>query len=109
MLSDAKLPKSLWAEVMRTAVDLINISHSTPVDGTVPERVWSRKDVSCKHLRVFSCKTYVHIPKDKRSKLDDKAKECILFGCGHEEFGYRLWDPETIKLIRSIDVVFLED
>ena len=36
MLSDAKLPKSLWAEVMRTAVDLINIFHSTPLDGNVP-------------------------------------------------------------------------
>ena len=30
-------------------------------------------------------------------------------GYGHEEFGYRLWDPMTKKIVRSRDVVFLED
>ena len=28
---------------------------------------------------------------------------------GHEEFGYRLWDPMSRKIVRSRDVVFLED
>ena len=30
-------------------------------------------------------------------------------GYGHEEFGYRLYLPEEKKVIRSRDVVFLED
>lgn len=33
---------------------------------------------------------FVHVPKEQRSKLDDKAS----WGYGDEEFGYRLWDPE---------------
>ena len=45
MLSDAKLPKSFWAEAMRTAVDLINLSSLAPLEGDVPERVWTGKDV----------------------------------------------------------------
>lgn len=94
---------------MRTAVDLINLSPSVLLDGDVLERVWTGKDVSYKHLRVFGCRAYVHIPKDERSKLDDKAKECIFLCYGHEEFGYRLWDQVARKLIRSRDVVFLED
>ena len=57
---------------------------------------------------MFGCRAYVHIPKDDRSKLDDKAKECIFLGYGHEKFGYRLCDPVSRKLIRSRDV-FLED
>ena len=92
MFYDAKLPKSFWAEAMRTTVDLINFSPSAPLDGDVPKRVWIGKNVSYKHLRVFGCRVYVHIPKDKRSKLDDKAKECIFLGYGHEEFGNRLWN-----------------
>ena len=32
MLFDDKLPKSLWAEAMRTAINLINISLSAPLD-----------------------------------------------------------------------------
>ena len=109
MLSHAKLPKSFWGEAMRTAVDLINLSPSVPLNGDVPERVWRGKDVSYDHLRVFGCRAFVHIPKDERSKLDDKAKPCIFLGYGHEEFGYRLWDPLNKKIIRSRDVVFLED
>ncbi|KAG6432866.1 hypothetical protein SASPL_104454 [Salvia splendens] len=52
---------------------------------------------------------FVHIPKDERSKLDDKTKPCIFLGYAHEEFDYRLWDPINRKIIRSRDVVFLED
>ena len=109
MLSHAKLPKSFWGEAMRTTVDLINLSPSVPLQGDVPERVWRGKDISYNHLRVFGCKAFVHIPKDERSKLDNKAKACIFLGYGHEEFGYRLWDPVNKKIIRSRDVVFLED
>nr|AAR96002.1 retrotransposon-like protein [Musa acuminata] len=80
-----------------------------PLKGDVQERVWRGKDISYNHLRVFGCKAFVHIPKDERSKLDNKAKACIFLGYGHEEFGYRLWDPVNKKIIRSRDVVFLED
>ena len=58
---------------------------------------------------MFSCRTFVHIPKDERLKLDVKAKPCIFLWYGHEEFGYRLWDPMSRKIFRSGDVVFLED
>ena len=65
---------------MHIVADLINLSPSAPLDVNVPERVWTEKDVSYKHLRVFGCRAYVHIRKDKKSKLDDKAKECIFLG-----------------------------
>ena len=64
MLFYANLPKSFWKEVMRATIDLINLSLSAPLDGDVPEKVWTGKYVSYKHLRVFYCKVYVHIPKD---------------------------------------------
>lgn len=98
LLSHAKLPKSFWGEAMRTAVDLINLSPSVPLKGDVPEKVWMRKDVSYDHLRVFGCRAFVHIPKDERSKLDDKSKQCIFLGYAHGEFGYRLWDPIDKKI-----------
>ena len=95
-------------EAMRTMVDLINLSSSAPLDDDVPERVWIGKDVSYKHLTMFGCRTYIHIPKDEISKLDYKFKPCIFLEYSHEEFGYRLYDPKE-KVIRSKDVVFLED
>ena len=109
MLSHSKLPKSFWGEAMRTSIDLINLSPLVPLKGDVPKRVWTWKDVSFDHLRVFGCKAFVHIPKDERSKLDVKAKPCILLGYGYEEFRHGLWDPLSKKIVRSRDVVFLED
>ena len=78
MLSHSKLFKSFWGEAMRTSIDLINLSPSVPLKGDILERVWTGKDVSYDNLRVFGCKTFVHIPKDERSKLDVKAKPCIF-------------------------------
>ena len=55
MLSHAKLPRSFWAEAMRTAVDLINLSPSAPLLGDVPQRVWIGKNATYDHLKVFGC------------------------------------------------------
>ena len=109
MLSHSKLSKSFWEEAIRTSIDLINLSPSVPLKGDVLERVWTGKNVSYDHLRVFGCKAFVHIPKDERSKLDVKAKPCIFLGYGHEEFGYKVWDPLSKLIVISRNVVFLED
>ena len=109
MLSHAKLSKSFWAEALVTAVYLINLSPSNPLDGDVPQKVWTGKDVSYKHLRVFGCRAFVHIPRDERSKLDKKTKQCIFLGYSEDALGYKLWDPVDRKVLRSRDVVFFED
>jgi hypothetical protein len=93
MLKMAKLPKHFWGEAVRTACYLINMSPSVPLKFEIPERVWSKKNVSYSHLRVFGCKAYVHIPKEQRSKLDDKETPCIFLGYGNEEFRYILMGP----------------
>lgn len=74
ILSHAKLPKSFWGEAVSTIVDIINLSPSVPLDGDIPEEVWSGKKVFYNHLKVFGCRAFVHIPKDERAKLDSKTK-----------------------------------
>ncbi|GKA50088.1 putative RNA-directed DNA polymerase [Tanacetum coccineum] len=46
--------------------------------------------------------TFVHIPKDERSKLESKSRQCVFIG-------YKLYDPIEKKVIRSRDVDFMED
>ena len=92
-----------------TACYLINRSPSVPLDFDIPERVWTGKDVSYSHLKVFRCKAFVHVPKEQRSKLDSKSTHCIFVGYEDAEFGYKLWDPKEKKMIRSQDVVFYEN
>ena len=109
MLSEAKLPRHFWGEALYAAVHVINLSPSVPLDSDVPNRVLFGKDVFYDHLRVFGCNAYVHIPKDERSKLDSKTRECIFVGYGEDQFGYRFYDPIEKKLVRSRDVVFAEE
>ena len=104
----AGLPKMFWAEAVNTVAYLINRGPSIPLDGKVPEEVWSEKAVNLSHLRVFGCISYVHIDSAERSKLDAKLNKCVFVGYGGDEFGYRFWDYENWKIIRSRDVIFNE-
>ena len=71
--------------------------------GDDSEKVWSRKEVSYKHLHVFSCRAFAHIHKDDRFKLDGKARQCIFLGYSDEKLSYRIWDLENKKVFRSRD------
>mgnify|MGYP000432718087 CR=1 FL=1 len=109
MLAHAKLSKTFWAEALMTAAYVINQSPSVPLDGDIPQRVWTGKDLSYRQLRVFSCLSYVDVAKDQREKLDLKSRQCIFLGYDDDEFGYRLWNLPQKKVIRSRDIVFMEE
>jgi hypothetical protein len=104
MLSHAKLPSQFWAEALMTAVYVLNLSPCVPLQGDIPQKVWSGKEVSYKNLKVFWCRAFVHVPRDDRSKLDSKTKQCVFLGHPDEQFGYRLWDLVNMKIVRSQDV-----
>ncbi|KAF2294474.1 hypothetical protein GH714_011725 [Hevea brasiliensis] len=74
-----------------------------------PEKVWSRKNVSYGHLWVFGFKAFVHVPKDERSKLDVKTRQCAFIGYGQHQFGNRFYDSIQKKLVRSCDARFVEN
>ncbi|RDX90136.1 hypothetical protein CR513_28032, partial [Mucuna pruriens] len=51
--------------------------------------------------RQLGKKTFLHVPKDERSKLDMKTRQCIFIGYDYDEYGYRLYDSVEKKLVRS--------
>ena len=104
----ARLPKIFWADAVSTATYLINQKPSVPMEFKLPKEVWSGKEVKSSHLKVFGCVSYVHINFDARSKLDAKSKICFFIGYGDEKFGYRFWDEQNRKIIRSRNVIFNE-
>ncbi|MCO5591037.1 hypothetical protein L7F22_045013 [Adiantum nelumboides] len=110
MLSHAALPHGFWAEVVSTAVHLINRSPSKILGGRVLEEVWSGKPPSYAHLRVFGCEAYVHIRSELRTKLDPKSCKCIFLGYGEDgEMGYRLWEPAKRKVGKENVVQVITD
>ena len=109
MLSQPALPHTFWAEAVKTAVHIINWSPNIRLGRKVPEEVWTGKPPSYQHLQVFGCVAYVHIRREERTKVEPKSQKCIFLGYGDSgEMGYRLWDLENRKIIRSKDVIFDE-
>ena len=93
---------------MEIACYLVNRSPSSTLEDKTPHEVWTGKKHSLSHLRVFGCDAYVHVPKEKRSKLDNKYKRCIFIRYKDGLKGYKLWNPETRKVVYSRDVMFRE-
>ena len=91
-----------------TSYYLKNQSPTSALVDKTPHEVWSSKKPSIAHLRVFGCDTFMHVPKEKRSKMDNKAKKCIFVGYKDGIKGYKLWILITRKIVYSQNVVFRE-
>ena len=78
MTHDQDLPMHLWAEEVRIVVYVHNIlSHSYFGFKTLEEMyIGNKSEVS--DLKIFGCPLYVHIPKEKRTKLDPSRKNGIF-------------------------------
>jgi len=57
---------------------------------------------------VFGCLAFVHVPKEKRKKLDYRATPGIFVGYSISTTQYFVYDPLAKTLHRSRDVVFRE-
>lgn len=109
MIHAKGLNDNLWAEAVNLAVYVLNRSGTSTVKGKTPYELWRGKPASIEHLRAFGTGVYVHIPKQKRRKLDPKSKKCIFVGFDDNIKGYRVYDPDTRSIEVVRDVKFLSD
>ena len=80
---------------METTYYLVNQSSpSTLIDKTLHE-VWTGKKPFIRHLKFFGCDAYVHVPKEKMSKLDNKVEKCIFIGYKYGMKCYNPWNHVT--------------
>eukprot|EP00253_Pinus_taeda_P006681 PITA_06681 len=84
------------------------MSPSSTLEDNTPQELWTGKKPSLSHLRVFGCDAYVHVRKEKRTKLDSKFEKCMFIGYKDGLKCYKLWNPVTRKVVYSRDVVFRE-
>ena len=104
MLEEKSLPKFYWVEAVRTAVYIQNrIGEKVSAYGLY----FGRKS-NLRHMRVFGNIAYLHVPKEKRRKLDAKAKKCNWVGYSDEQKGYKCYNLRTKQARVTHDVVFDE-
>jgi Reverse transcriptase (RNA-dependent DNA polymerase)/GAG-pre-integrase domain len=104
MLGVANLSKRFWGEALQYAVYVHNRIPTTTKEfwGTPYARLTGRVP-SLEEFRIFGCRAYVHIPRQKRRKLDNRSWHGIFVGIG----GYdtdRVYDPSTskVEIVRNV-------
>ena len=98
-----------WVEAASTAVFLQNRFPTKALEDKTPFEAWYGYKPSLNFLRVFGCVCFSHIPQVKRDKLDKKLEPNIFVGYSSSSKAYKVYQPQTGKLIVSRDVFFNED
>lgn len=113
ILIDTGLPSHLWGEIVMTVSYLLNISPSATLDMNTPYKLWHEETPgshsnNTNFLRAIGCAAYPLLKTDKLTKLSPKSKQCVLVGYELGARAYRLWEPESKKIIVSRNVIFHE-
>ena len=106
MLKSSGLSNSFWVDAISTASYVQNSLPTATLHKKTPYESWHGSKPSVGHSRVFGCLAYVHIPDEKRKKLDDKSKKCIMIRYSLDLKAYRLYDPSAHEIIISRDIIF---
>jgi hypothetical protein len=61
MIHAQGLDLEIWAEAVNTTVYIKNQCPIKTLDLKTPQEAWTSRKLDVSHLRVFGCKTYVHI------------------------------------------------
>ena len=66
------------------------------------------KETYCRSFLDFWVINYAHIPNEKMRKLENKGEKFIFLGVSDKSKAYKLYNPSTMKIVISCDVVFDE-
>lgn len=112
MLHEKHLSKRFWAEAASTAIFFSFLQNRLPcrfVKDKTPYEAWYGRKPSLQFLRIFGCLCFSYVPHIKRDKLDKKVALGIFVGYSNVSKAYRVYQPQTKKIVVSGDVHFIED
>src|SRR6202162_1887385 len=75
---------------------------------STPFEAWHGYKPNLADFRVFGCRAYVHVGKDKRKSLESHSLNCIFLGFEPGVKGWKCYDPLARKVVISRDVLFDE-
>jgi hypothetical protein len=84
---------TLWADAASTPVYVQKISPHRVIRNKTLEEAFTRVKLNVKHLRIFGFSVYIHVPKEKRSKLEPSGKKEIFVGYSETSKAYRIYIP----------------
>jgi hypothetical protein len=74
-----------------------------------PKEVFSGIKPEVGHLRIFGCLVYIHVPKEKRTKMEPSGKKGVFVGYNENSKAYRIYVLGQRQIEVSRDVTFHEE
>lgn len=93
-----------WHYAVDHAVYVWNRTHGSALTDRTPHEVMYGRKASVRHLAVWGCDAWCHIPKVQRAALDTKAQPCIYLGHDAQQNAAWVLLLETNKVVVSRDV-----
>jgi len=109
MIHDQGLQMYLWVEACSTVVYVQNRNPHQRLGDITPEEAFTGEKPGISRLRIFGCPVYIHVPREKRTKLNPAGKQGTYVGYSESVKAYRIYIPDQRKMDLSRDVTFEED
>jgi hypothetical protein len=106
MIHDHGFPMFLWAEECNTT---IYVQKNTPhriLGENTPMEAFSGVKPKIGYFKIFGCTIYIHVPMEKRMKIEPLGKKGIFVGYKDTSKDYMIFIPVKRKTIMSRDVKF---
>jgi hypothetical protein len=104
MIHDQSLPMTLWAEACMTTLYVQNRSPHQILKNITPEEAFTKVKPQIGHFIIFGCPMYLHVPKEKRSKLEPSGRKGTFVGYNESSKAYRIYIPGQRQIEVSRDV-----
>jgi hypothetical protein len=108
MIHDQSLPMTLWAEACMI-VYVQNCSPHQILKNITPEEAFTKVKPEIRYFKIFGCPVYLHVPKEKRSKLEPSGRKGTFVGYNESSKAYRIYIPGQKQIEVSKDVTFEEE
>jgi transposase InsO family protein len=93
MMFDQDLLNYLWAEATSIVVYIQNRCPHVILKEKAHEEVFLEIKPEVGHLRIFGCPVYIHVPKEKRTKMEPSCKKGVFVGYSENSKVYRIYVP----------------
>jgi transposase InsO family protein len=98
MIHDQHLPMFMWEEASMTAVCVQNRSPHKTLRNMTLEEAFTGLKPEVGHFRIFGCPVYIHVPKEKRTKLDPSGRKGTFVGYNESSKAYRIYIPSQRQI-----------
>jgi hypothetical protein len=99
---------TLWEKACIRIVYVQNHSPHQILKNIAPEEEFTKVKPEIRHFKIFGCSVHLHVPKEKRSKLEPSGRKGTFVGYSESSKAYRIYIQGQRQIEVSRDVTFEE-